>query len=478
MSLGARSTPQTLRSPLAVGALDACLAGLLYVIGWGRAFSFDASRTVAQFVATESIGEVFQQDRFNNPPLFSLLEHLVYLATGSQDERLLRVLPIVFGALTVGIVAVAVARRFGTAAGHVAGATLAVNAMTIRHFREVRGYSLVTLAAVVATVALFRLLRQHADPSSVPMRAVRPHRLSLVIYAAAIAVAIGTHLFALTLIPIHALVVTGSRGRLARWLLPWLAATGMGLLVHWPGVSDGLSAPPRFIFDLAFPLKLAAYLLGGPSLPGMLVLVVVGWTVLRSRPWLSWCLGGTAIMVTAAWLAGPSWLASRFFIWLVPATSVAAGAAVGRSPQLIPVAALCVAVQLAFYGPDLAKSELPNRIAAGFVRASQNDGLNVCAIGRSRAALLAYVDDVRVIWTPPELKTCDIAVETAGPGPVEYPLNRSACQQFAFVLPLPAKAPGAIFAERPLSLAPEFLAEVGQREGWLPTASAPMCTQG
>ena len=439
-------------------------------MGWARAFSFDGSRTVGQFVTADSLQEVFRQDRFNNHPLFSFLDHLVWLATGSQDERVLRLLPILCGAATVGLVAAAVARRFGAAAGHVAGATLAVNALTLRQFREVRGYALLTLAAVVATLLLFRILRDHRPSPVVP-----------VLYGAALAVAIGTHLFAVVILPVHALAVLATRTRTGDTerggkhpnvaggvVLPWAGAAAVGLAVQWPAVADGLSRPPRYIFDPDFPLRMAANLLGGPSLPGMLVLVYVGWTVLRGRRWVTWCMAGTAAMLGAAWLAGPSWLDSRFFIWLVPATSVAAGVAVARRPGLLPLAVLCVAVQLAVLGPHLTRSEVANRIAASFVRASQDAGRQVCALGRTRAGLLAYVDDVRVIRTPEELPTCEVAVEAAGPTP--EPLMDPACRRYAWVLTLPARNLGAVFADQPLPSVPEL-----PDGDWMPTRTARLC---
>ncbi|MGH9263530.1 MAG: glycosyltransferase family 39 protein [Acidimicrobiales bacterium] len=445
------------RSPAAVGALDGGAAALLYSIGWARAFSFDASRTVGQFVATPSLADAFRQDRFNNHPLFSALDHLVYRATGSQDERVLRVLPIALGALAVALVAAAVARRFGPLAGHVAGATLAVNAMAVRQFREVRGYALVTLAAVVATLLLFRMLRDH-----------RPRPWLLLAYALALAAAVCTHLFAAALLPVHALVAVGARRSPVRLVVPWAAAVAVGVAIQWPAIVDGLSRPPRYVFAPTFPLRLGANLLGGPALAGMAVLVVVGWTVLRDRRWLPWVVIGTTAMVVGAWLAGPSWLDSRFFIWLAPATSVAAGAAVSRHPRLALLAGACVVAQLAILGPPLARDEVPNRIAAGYVRAGQRDGRQVCALGRTRAGLLAYVDDVRVIRTVPELPTCEMAVEAAGP--TKEPLMGPACDRFAYVLALPARHRGAVFADQPLAPVAEH-----EAEAWRTTAEAPVC---
>lgn len=128
------------RSPAVVGSLDTLLAAMLYTVGWDRAFGYDASRTVGQFVTADSLPGVLAQDRFNNHPLFSLIESAVYRFTGSTDERVMRLVPIVCGALAVGVVAGAVTRHFGAKAGHVAGAMLALNPLAVEQFREVRGY--------------------------------------------------------------------------------------------------------------------------------------------------------------------------------------------------------------------------------------------------------------------------------------------------------------------------------------------------
>ena len=447
---------------LVVGTVEAVLAGLLYTVGWSRAYSYDASRTVGQFVAVDSMEPILRQDRFNNHPLFSLVDHLVYAATGSDDERILRVAPIIFAALSVGLIAASVARRFGSAAGAVAGATSAVNVLTVCHLREVRGYSLVTLTAVIATLAMFKRMRS-------------PSLGVTVAYVAAMAVAIGTHLFVLALLVLHVVVIMSSaRRRILGWFGPWAVAVAVGLSVQLPAIIDGLGTPPVHRFNPWFPLVFSTNLLGGgPAVPGMLLLVIAGWAVLRSRPWVPWTIGSMAVMAGAAWVAGPSWLSPRFFVWLVPATAVAAGVGVGHRPRLVYVAAGSVVVQLVALGPGLTSSEVPNRIAAGFVRAAQREGGSVCALGRSGASLRAYAGEVPVVWDQHDLAGCDLAVE-ASPGP--QPLLESACRRFPYVLALPATHPGAVFAHHPRPLAPEFLAEAPSGGStWERSAGAAAC---
>ncbi|MGH9277360.1 MAG: hypothetical protein ACRD12_04545 [Acidimicrobiales bacterium] len=436
-----------------MGVIDGVAAAALYLIGWERAFSFDASRTVGQFVTAGSLGEVFGQDRFNNHPLFSLVEHIVFVVTGSSGERLMRLVPILCGALAVGLVGAAAARRWGGLAGHVAGLGLTLNPLAVRQFREVRGYALVTLAAVVATLLLFSLRR-------------RPRATTAIAYTGALAAGIATHLFALGLVPVHAFVVLGSqpRPRLRPWVGRWVAAVAAGLLVQMPAIADGLRTPPHSVFAPTFPLRLAANLLGGAALPAMAVLVGVGALVLlRSRAWVAWALAGTAALLAASWIASPSWLDSRFFICLVPAAAVAAGVAVAHRPALAWLAGAGLAVQLVAAAPGLGQSEVANRTAAGFVRAAQARGATACALGRTRAGLLAYVD-IPVQREALGLQPCDVAVEAAGPTP--EPLLGAACARFRYVLALPAMDPGALFADAPLSA----------DRGWERTIRSPVCS--
>ena len=428
--------PVRLRAPVAVGLCAATAGALLYAVGWGRAFSFDASRTVAHFVTADSWAGVFGQDRFNNHPLLSLIDHLVFRLTGSADERLLRVVPIACGAAAVGLLAWAVARRFGTLAGSVAGATLAVNALVLRQFREVRGYSLVVLAAVVATLLLRRLLAGDG------------RRRVVAAYGGALFVALATHLFALGLVMVHAAAVAGARRIDRRWLAIWAGPVAAGLALQLPGLLDGLGTPPTYRFAPLFPLRLAGSLLGGPMLAAMAVLVAAGMWAFRDRRDVRWGLAAAAVLVTLAWLAGASWLDPRFFLWLVPVASVAAGAAVARRPRLAWLAVAGVAANLVLLAPDLTTDEVPNRTAAAYVRSSQAAGREACALGRTRAGLLAYVGDVRVVWNPLDLPGCEVAVEAAGPR--AQPLLEPACRRFAYVRVLPAKHPGAVFTDRPL----------------------------
>src|SRR2546429_1001474 len=127
----------------------------VYFIGAGRAYGLDASVTVHRFIATPSLLDpLHKQLIYNNHVLFSFVDHLVYSATGSKAEWVLRIVPVVASGLAVGTVTWAVARRLGSLPGISAGAVLAVNPILVATGRDVRGYSLLLLACVVSTVLL------------------------------------------------------------------------------------------------------------------------------------------------------------------------------------------------------------------------------------------------------------------------------------------------------------------------------------
>ena len=221
-------------------------------------------------------------------------------------------------------------------------------------------------------------------------------------------------------------------------------------LIQWPAIADGLTRPPRYDFDPAFPISLAATLLGGIAVPGVVVLVAAAWTALRSRPWFVSLSIGIGVTVLAAWLAAPSWLDARFFVWVAPLVAVTAGVGAVSRPKLLPLAIACVVAQmLSFAYQDPTASDVPNRTAATFVRHERDAARSVCALGRTRAALLAYVDDVRALWDFDRLRGCDVAVEAAGPTP--QPLMGAACDHFPYVLVLPARSRGALFAHQPVT---------------------------
>ena len=156
------------------------------------------------FVATRSLLDPFRrQDVFNNHPLLSFVDHLVYSA-GLHGPTALRALPVLFAAVAVALVAGWASRSWGVLAGICAGAVLAADPLFAFSSRAVRGYSLVTLSAVASSLLLMRLLR-------------RQGRLASAGYVVAAAAGVATHLYALLPLAAQAaaLLVRGAFDR--RW---------------------------------------------------------------------------------------------------------------------------------------------------------------------------------------------------------------------------------------------------------------------
>ncbi len=150
-----------------VGAILGVATAAVYLIGSGRAFGYDAAVTFANFVATPSMLDAFavhsQQPTIplfgiagNDHVLVSLLSHLIYSTTGSRWEVVYRVIPALAAAGTVGVTAAVLVNRFGLTAGTCAGVFVATNPMFVVNSRDLRGYSLGVLCAVLATVLLPR----------------------------------------------------------------------------------------------------------------------------------------------------------------------------------------------------------------------------------------------------------------------------------------------------------------------------------
>jgi hypothetical protein len=93
------AAPPTL-SALA-GATAAAATFSFYMVGAERSYDYGSSESVGAFIATRSLLDPFRrQFQFNNHPLFSFLEHLVFSA-GGVSETALRALPEAAAATTV-----------------------------------------------------------------------------------------------------------------------------------------------------------------------------------------------------------------------------------------------------------------------------------------------------------------------------------------------------------------------------------------
>ncbi len=191
----------------------------LYVVGAGRSYDYDSSWTVGTFVATPSLLDPLRrQQGFNNHPLFSLLEHVVY-SGGGRSEAAMRVLPAVFAAATVVLLVLWAGRRFGLFAGGSAGLLVAANPLFADEARAVRGYSLLCLCALASTLLLVRLLERDEAGGGVA-------------YLLAVAAGIATHLYMLVVVVARIAAVLAARRLSRRWLVRSAAAILLGGSVY------------------------------------------------------------------------------------------------------------------------------------------------------------------------------------------------------------------------------------------------------
>ena len=243
-----RGSPRAATVAAAAAGLATFLA---YLPGIGRSLDFDSAQTVGDFVRRGPPWSVFgQQEIFNNHPMFSFLEQLVRVVTGRTDAATMRFLPILFGALTVGVLVWYCARRFGVVAGVAAGVVVAANPTFYGLSRAARGYSLLALCALLSTIVL---LDEIESPS---LTATRTRSRSRdVIYVLAAVCGLATHLFMGVVLAVHVTVVVGTRRLDARWRERFLATAALGGVAYLGMIAQifGANAEHARVFQLGLP---------------------------------------------------------------------------------------------------------------------------------------------------------------------------------------------------------------------------------
>ena len=396
------------RAPVAAGAVLGVVTFVAYLPGLGRSLDFDSAQTVGVFVRPGPPWAAFtRQAVFNNHPLFSFLEQLVRLATGSAGAATMRVLPILCGALTVAVLTWFVARRHGLLAGLVAGVLVAANPTFSALSRSVRGYSLLTVCAVIATVLVV------TDDG----RESRRRGPAYVLVAAA---GLATHLYMLPVLAAHAGAVLARRDFDRTWRLRFLGALTVAAFAYvgmaGPMV-DGIRAHGR-VFQPGLPWRVAEMATGGGwATVVVLPLVVVGAVlVLRRRPARGAALALVALLMVMWTVLQSSALTERFLVWLVPAAAYLVAVAVAR----IPVTALAVvpwtAVVAAALLPAYTDDPTAYRVAADVLREANAAGARSCVVAVGVPPMLAYLEspgDFAAVHEPSELDGCDVVAVTA-----------------------------------------------------------------
>jgi uncharacterized membrane protein len=435
-----------------------------YLIGSGRVFGYDSAVTFANFIATPSLLDALavhsQQPTIplatiagNDHVLVSLLSHLVYSLTGTRAEAVYRLLPALAAGGTVGVMAAVLVSRFGSMAGIWAGLYIAADPLFVENSRDLRGYSLAALCAVLATVTLLRLFppQQREGRGGGGNRLGPASNWRLGLYALLLGLAIAAHLFAGLVLAGHVAWIALRRSW-PEWLRvapAWLAAGVIGLAANanvlWIDLTQRNAFPPS-LFDPTFPRELVFYLLGAPVLLTIglwLSTAGLGLWAERSenRVWASVAL--VALAVGVLWLVvKPAYLYPRFFVFLIPACAYLIAAAVKRWRVLAPVVLLGAAVAVAFQLPGYTSDSLALREAAAVVDRAQAEGRRACVIHSDEQVLGAYTTHFSAVTSPDQLQACDlVVVVTWG---VDLPLRDEAAREFTRRTALAAGYPAVV----------------------------------
>jgi hypothetical protein len=430
-----RGALPSLRAPALAVALFGSTFGL-YLAAAGRSYDYDSSETVGAFVATPSLLDPLRRQlAYNNHPLFSLLEHVVYTA-GGTNETALRVLPCLFGALAVGVLGGWFGRRWGVLAGLSAGVLLAANPLFATEARSVRGYSLLTLCAIVSTLLLVRLVE-------------RPRRWTEFGYAVAVAAGVATHLYMVIVVLAQLAAIVAAR----RLRLVWPLAVGVvvGGCIY-SGVAAKMIAYSRHQrghFNSALPREAARALLGERTLAVAVfaALAIVGVALLRQRAVIA-AVAALAVALIVDWaVLAPRDLYPRFLVWLVPGLAVLVAATVRRFPIAVVAAAVVVGLMIDLDEAHWTTPPLPGRQTAALVRHLAGEGRRVCVLPYTSGALMAYLrQPPHEVSTPEGFTACDAIVALAiGP----HRLLLVARTDFPYHVELAAITPMVIRCRRP-----------------------------
>lgn len=433
-------------SPTAVGAVLGVATAAAYLIGSGRSFGYDAAATFGNFVATPNLIDAFavhsampsmplKSIASNDHVFLSLISHLIYSVTGSRSEVVYRLVPALAAGGTVGVSAAALAKRFGLLAGACAGIFIATNPLFVENSRDLRGYSLAALLALLATLVLVNSLSPKGRGLG---------RGAGVGYALLLGLAMATHVFVVVVLAGHVvwLAMRKSRRDIKRLLPAWVAALAIGAAANanieiMEFLQHGF---PPSMFNPSFPLYLVLFLVGAPAvLPLGLWLSTAGlglWAA-RREPWVWAAVAVLAVVVAILWLVlQPAYLYPRFFIFLIPGVAYLMAAAIKRWWVLAPVVLAGAIVAITAQAPGYTEDPLALPQAASVIDQARAAGGNPCVLHSDESILTAYTTAFTVVTTADQLSGCSEVVIVSWN--VDPTLRDLAAQEFPRLTVLPA----------------------------------------
>jgi hypothetical protein len=435
-------------APIVVGVLLAVATTAAYLIGSGRSFGYDAAATFANFVATPNLVDAFavhavmpsiilKSIASNDHVFFSLVSHVIYSLTGSRSEVVYRLLPALAAGATVGMSAVVLSRRFGLLAGASAALFIATNPLFVDNSRDLRGYSLAALLALVATLLL---LGAQANWT----------RRRLVAYSVLLGLAIATHVFLIVVLAGHVVWIGMRRSRSEfKWLIPaWIGAFAIGAAANanievMVFLQHGF---PPSVFDPTFPRDLVLFLVGAPAVLPMGLWVAtagLGLFAARREPLMWASIAVIAVVVAILWLGlQPAYLYPRFFIFLIPGVAYLMAAAIQRWKVLAPIVVAGAVAAIVAQAPGYTEDPLALPQAAAAVDAAQSGGGQPCVIHADEQVLAAYTTQFKVVERADQLDGCSEIVVVSWN--VDLTLRDLAAQAFPRRTLLPAYYPAVV----------------------------------
>jgi len=433
-------------TPIRVGAFLGLVTAAAYMIGSRRSFGYDAAATFASFVATPSLWDAFavraalpsillKTIASNDHVLLSLLSHVIYSLTGLRNEWVYRLIPALAAGGTVGVATAVLSRRFGLLAGVCAGLYIATDPLFVDNSRDLRGYSLAALLALLATLVVVES---------------KWSRGRLLLYAVLLGLAIATHVFVAVVLLAHVAWIASKRSpAMLKQLAPaWLVAFLIGAAANayievLVFIQHGF---PPSLFDPTFPRDLVLFLLGAPALLPIglwLTPVALGLWVVRREAWVWASVAMLAGVVALLWLVlQPAYLYPRFFIFLIPGVAYLMAAAIARWKVLAPVVALGAAAAIASQMPGYTQDPLALPQAAAAIERAEAAGRRACVIHADEQVLAAYTTRYSVVTTADQLRDCDLVVVVSWN--VDLGLREEAAQQFLRRTLLPASYPAVV----------------------------------
>lgn len=434
--------PASVAASASLGAAVAVVTAACYFVASGRSLDYDSSFTVGVFVKTGSLFDPLRrQVELNNHPLFSMIEHVVWSA-GLHTETALRVAPITFGALTVGLLTAWCANRWGVLAGLSAGAVLAANPMFATLSRQVRGYSLLSLCAVASTLLLWHLLE--SAPESIPPWVP-------VAYVGFVAAGIATHLYGCAVLLVHAAIVAGGRELGAAWVKRWIIGLALGGLIYLDTIDKVIHTRNERTFHHAFPREAVLALLGQARVCAIALGIVVVCALWLARSHRDVLAGVAAVVlfVVFVWVVvQPQFLVVRYLVWLIPGVALAAAFFVARRPIAIVIVVVGVAAMVAHEWPSWTVTEFPTAETAALVDSARVHGMKVCGLFHTGISVSAYTRQPDRPKNLAELASCDFVMGLYV-SPAADALERRA---YPYAWMIDAQTPVFIYSRKPRSV--------------------------